>query len=382
MINDQFLELLRAGLWGRNADPELFRQDNVDWHAIRAMAELQTVSGLVWDGVLALPKELRPSKNFFLEWYARIMLIEKRNHDLNRLLPELYKKFDKTGITPVLLKGQGVGSFYIHPDLRTPGDIDLYIYDYDSYDKAWDILSPLGGSPRKMSKMRSQNAIIIQGIIMELHSKAILFHSPGKNRLWGRFENETLKEKTLEVMKIEDVSVFLPPPDYNLVYMFAHAFKHIRTSGIGLRQICDIARYIHVKYRDFDVDLIEKWLNKIGLKRSAEAITYIMVSKLGLSPQESIINIDNAADDAAVLWRDILTSGNFGRGNRKSRGKSSKNSAVIKGRRFKNKIKRSYYFMRLAPVESLFYPISSLWLFLRIKIDELTSPRRRNRQSD
>lgn len=30
----QFLELLRAGLWGVAADPENFKPDSVDWKAV------------------------------------------------------------------------------------------------------------------------------------------------------------------------------------------------------------------------------------------------------------------------------------------------------------------------------------------------------------
>ena len=47
----QFIELLKAGLWGRAADAELFR-DGVDWKAVLRLAKEQTVAVVVADVVL------------------------------------------------------------------------------------------------------------------------------------------------------------------------------------------------------------------------------------------------------------------------------------------------------------------------------------------
>ena len=47
----QFIELLKAGLWGRAADAELFR-DGVDWKAVLRLAKEQSVLALVANAVL------------------------------------------------------------------------------------------------------------------------------------------------------------------------------------------------------------------------------------------------------------------------------------------------------------------------------------------
>ena len=45
----QFLELLRAGLWGVAADPENFEPDGVDWKAVLRVAKEQTMMAVVAD---------------------------------------------------------------------------------------------------------------------------------------------------------------------------------------------------------------------------------------------------------------------------------------------------------------------------------------------
>ena len=47
----QFLELLRAGLWGVAADPENFKPDSVDWKAVLRIAKEQTMVVVVTDGI-------------------------------------------------------------------------------------------------------------------------------------------------------------------------------------------------------------------------------------------------------------------------------------------------------------------------------------------
>ena len=47
----QFLELLRAGLWGVAADPEIFKSDSVDWKAVLRVAKEQTMMAVVADGI-------------------------------------------------------------------------------------------------------------------------------------------------------------------------------------------------------------------------------------------------------------------------------------------------------------------------------------------
>ena len=61
----QFLELLRAGLWGKPANAELFKE--TDWKAVVRIAVAQTVQGIIADGIETLPKELWPPKELTMK---------------------------------------------------------------------------------------------------------------------------------------------------------------------------------------------------------------------------------------------------------------------------------------------------------------------------
>ena len=47
----QFLELLRAGLWGVAPESDNFKPDSIDWQAVLRIAKEQTMVVVVTDGI-------------------------------------------------------------------------------------------------------------------------------------------------------------------------------------------------------------------------------------------------------------------------------------------------------------------------------------------
>ena len=75
----QFLELLTSGLWGRPADTALFK-GNVDWQSIYRIAVEQAVQVVVADGIETLPKEFWPPKEVLMKF----MIHQKKNMNLQK----------------------------------------------------------------------------------------------------------------------------------------------------------------------------------------------------------------------------------------------------------------------------------------------------------
>lgn len=104
----QFLALLRSGLWGVSIDVSLF-EENVDWSQIMRLAKEQTVLAVTFDGIEMLPKSCRPSRNLLMSWFGLVSQIEKCNEVLNQRIVEVVGRYNAAGMFPVLLKGQGIG---------------------------------------------------------------------------------------------------------------------------------------------------------------------------------------------------------------------------------------------------------------------------------
>ena len=112
----QFLELLRAGLWGVAADPENFKPDSVDWRAVLRIAKEQTMLAVVADGIETLPKELWPPKEVMMKLAMMRLKTEQTHVLLNSTIAQIVQALDAQGVPSVLLKGQGIAQNYLRPE--------------------------------------------------------------------------------------------------------------------------------------------------------------------------------------------------------------------------------------------------------------------------
>lgn len=105
-----FLELVRAGLWEKEA--RLSQFGRVDYEEVMRLAEEQSVVGLVAAGIdgikklredgFAIPIEIK------LQFIGQSLQIEQRNQAMNRFISELVEKMREKGIYTLLVKGQGI----------------------------------------------------------------------------------------------------------------------------------------------------------------------------------------------------------------------------------------------------------------------------------
>ena len=132
---------MASGLWERPCCSEgdsgiSATKDNVDWDAVFALARNQAISGLLAAGLESLHNAAGSIAEISVEQkkaLARhIASVERLNTRMDGFLEKLYAYLLKEGLTPVLLKGQGLAQCYLKPMQRAMGDIDILL-DGDDY---------------------------------------------------------------------------------------------------------------------------------------------------------------------------------------------------------------------------------------------------------
>ena len=139
-----FFTLLRSGLWGTAPDVSSFQPSEEDWKAVLRNAREQTVIGLVAEGAALCPPGFVPEV-VGLRLLGLCENIRRLNARANSEIASLVPLFEEDGIPLFLLKGQGIACCYLKPELRMPGDIDLFVLPED-YRKSKETLSRLGVS--------------------------------------------------------------------------------------------------------------------------------------------------------------------------------------------------------------------------------------------
>ena len=310
----QFLALLRAGLWGASCETEYFENDDrPDWKGILYLARTQAVLPLVYDGMLTLPERMRLNGPALLKLIAYVDRIEGLNQALDEAAAEISSRLEAEGIRSVLLKGQGLATLYRIPGHRQCGDIDLYVGE-KNYRKAADIIRTWKEVHGEMTETTKHTGFMFGELELELHKTAMELPYKKMNASYRQWENESLGSLSTEIILGEknSLAVKIPPATFNLFYVFYHAFNHFMQCGLGLRQLCDIARMLHEYSHELNLDELKKRLEEFKLDREWQLFLCLAVDFLGLKDEEAPLYNPELKPLSEKLLDTILRDGNFG----------------------------------------------------------------------
>ncbi len=303
-----FFTLLRSGLWEREIDePSDFPLTESEWNTVYQMAIHQTVVGVVYRGILQLPDHLLPPDGVLIRWVAHMDAIERRNRRMNAVVNELCGVFSDKGIRAVLQKGQGIASLYVSPLMRECGDIDLYFPSAQERRQADEWVKQQG---IKLNKGADGSVHYEwKGVTVEHHRRLFDLYNPFIQGYLGKLERQYGFDQT-EVPPGSHVSLTVASPQLNLLMLNAHILKHALGLGVGLRQLCDIARAYHAWHDQVNQSELTAMYAKAGIAKWSQLLHRVLVDYLGL-PASCQLDPPRALSPLPLI-RIILQGGNFG----------------------------------------------------------------------
>lgn len=308
--HELFYELLRAGLWEKEA--RLSSHEKIDWHEIYQIAGEQSVLGLVLAGIEH--SNVKPPQELLLQWIGEVQMLEQRNLAMNHFIAELIGKMRKADIYTLLVKGQGVAQCYERPLWRSCGDVDLLL-SADNYEKAKSYLNPLAEHVETENSGMKHLGMTIDDWIVELHGTMHTEILRRGNKGINDVQDDCFYRGNVRSWDNNGTIVFLPSPDNDVILIFTHFLEHFFVEGVGLRQICDWCRLLWT-YRDsLNHGLLESRIRKMGLMTEWKAFASLAVDVLGM-PKEAMPFYDAHFHKRGerVLAR-IMKSGNMGHNN-------------------------------------------------------------------
>lgn len=309
---EQFFALIRSGLWGGKAASSPF-DGGADWEALLRLASMQSLTGIFADGAGTLPRELMPPAETARRLFVTVESIRRANRRLDAVLAELEAGLRREGIEGILLKGQGVARAYLNPERRMCGDIDLYPGKGDAYLRCCAIVRSLGESEGREDESEKHFHFNRRGCSIEIHSHVMLAADPFVNRRLQRWTDEMLDDPSkLRHVEINGVEVNLPPVDFDAVFILQHIANHLLKGGIGLRQLCDWSRYLHVHAAEIDRARLGNNLRTLRLMNCWQLFGWLAVNRLGLPEAEMPFYSPRHEKRALRCLRIILRKGNFG----------------------------------------------------------------------
>ena len=307
-IHIAFFSLLKSGLWEKDMlAPYVFPLSEEEWRDVYNESVRQTVQGIVFKGLSFLPAGQFPPETLFLRWLAQVARIEENNAHTEKEIVSLRKFFARAGIRFVLKKGQSAAVLYGEPHQRVCGDIDLYFTSIVDYRRACHLIRRRGIDIHK--RPDGSQEYVWNGIMVEHHSTLVDLKNPFLYIYLRRLELQKGFD-TVTFAGYEDTPIAVPGRQLNLLMLNAHIMKHAIISGIGLRQLCDLARAYYSYEGRYDTRELRAIYGKARILRWSGMLHSFLTVHLGL--EERYLPYPAATVSTEELFFSVMARGNFG----------------------------------------------------------------------
>lgn len=325
-----------------------FRKDPTprEWQMMFRMAQIQTLLGITWEGILRLPESQRPPLDLLERWERLTNKIAGIYQTHLERVKELEGILSAHGLHGCILKGTGLSALYPVPERRMCGDIDIWLEGTHK-----SILEALG-SDYTLSEILYQEckADIFPDVEVEVHFHPSKMYNPFLNARLQRYLQATSPIRS-------DAALTFPDTRFNAVYCMAHMFHHYLEGGLGLRQMMDYY-YILKVLAPADRQPVMDALRHLGMGKFTAAMMDAVRVSFGLEEEYLLCEPDKKRGEKLML--DALRQGNFGVLDRRNYGAKGETRLA----RFFRKNGRVMSHLSLYPREVIWAPYARIKHFL------------------
>lgn len=319
-MNQLFLELTRVALHKQNSLSHT--PSAKEWEYLYLIANKQALLGVCYYAVQRLIKQeqsVNIPEAVRMQWLGMTVQIQQRNEVLNRRCAELQNMLNDAGFRSCILKGQSIAKLYNlvldfnfnKDDNRDHGNNPKYNLGF--YRQSGDIDVWLEGS--RLQIMDYVNHVAPTDDVRWLHTRLDVFDDaeveihfmpsylecPWHNRALQRFF-ESEKEACFAIDANTD--------RFNQVFILAHAFRHLFSEGVGMRQLMDYYFVLKNSVESIPRKEFSLILSRTGMTRFAKAVMWIMQQVFGL--EREYLLCEPSEKYGRLLLDEVMLSGNFG----------------------------------------------------------------------
>lgn len=350
---DLFFNILKSALWGLDDRLDASSLSRNDVIAALSIAKSQTVLGMVANEVMktgSLSSLLSDKDKAGLKHFVMSNLATGQM--LNNALVNIVQELRKHDVDTVLLKGQGIAKYYPLPELRQCGDIDIYV-GQEKFEKACEVIGTMSSPEDHQGDIPSLKHFHtrIGSAFIEIHRYTDVYWPRRYDRVYQKISDAGM-HSDLVPLDFAGVPVMSPSVDFNVFFIFNHFWHHFIADGVGLRQMCDWVRLLHVNHGKINLDYLSDVLCKMKLMKEWQVFGYIAVNTLGLPAEEMPFYDPKYKKAAEKVLELIMLEGNFGKENMKGY-KRPKGYVAGKWYSFKKRFGRNLRVLSIFPMESL-----------------------------
>lgn len=298
-MNQEYIDFIKYSFYPEATLPD--SAHGIDWADFLNFCNKQGVIGLVFGGMKRSGIKV-PQKELF-EWLSFAESIKQQNTIVNKRILQLKKFFSDKGYRSIILKGQANGTMYPNPELRSPGDIDIWVEGED-VNIIKLVLKECPGADYSFHHVKMP---VFKDVSVEVH------YSPVHLTNWYR--DKKLQRYIGEIKK-DLFAAGILSYEFNLIYQMLHMYHHFFDSRNNFKQFIDyyfllkkcqsdaVGYLCHTK----NTEITER-LRDFGVLKYARGVLWIMTDVLGLEKECLYTEPDKKM--GSVILSEALLFGTF-----------------------------------------------------------------------
>ena len=245
--------------------------------------------GVLQEGTgLGIPRALK------IRWELSVRHIGEIHRRQRLVLKELAEVFAREGIRVMLLKGLGLAEMYPRPEHRESGDLDIYLFG--DFEKGNKVIGDLGIEVEYDGTKHSK--FNYKGIPVENHKNFLNVTTTRVDKDLERELMRMLQEQKCGSLDLGGITVDVPPPDFQMIFLTRHAITHFLASGLVLRHLYDFGIFYSAHAQEVDLDRIEKIFKRASQHKLYRAFLDVLQIYLGMPARK--MKAGSSKDDKAL----------------------------------------------------------------------------------
>lgn len=297
----EYKHFIQYSLYENAGLPEDF--DKIDWTEFQKFCHRQSIMGVVFDGLERANKKI-PQQVLF-EWISTVQSIKNQNVIVNKDLLAVTNLFQKKGYRSVILKGQANGLMYPSPELRSPGDIDIWV-DAPQMDIVKMVLNQY---PEAHYSIHHIKLPIFNDVSVEVHYRPIYLTNWFTDRRLQRYVDKVQESQFTNKVAIEGGEIGALTNEFNAVYQILHMFAHFFSTRNNLKQLIDYYYLLKRGLTDVEKERCETLMRELKVLKYAKGVMWIMAEELGLHKDFLIVEPDKKV--GRLIWNETLKYGTY-----------------------------------------------------------------------
>lgn len=257
------------------------------WQEVYLMGKEQGVTGLLFDKVKTLPKEVAPPKEVVMQWMSHAMSIERQTKALFEKSAEVAQLMAQEGLQTMVLKGLALCGYYPNSWHREYGDLDCYLYECKEGRVVWDGCYERGNLVSEKHGLAVERGfykhshIKYKGMEVENHQFALPIKDGEEVRALERELRRCVATPEC-LTPIGQTQLYKPSADFTALFLTAHGLSHFLFESIKLRHVLDWAFFVKAEHQNIDWENFWEWCERMKYTRFVMCLNHICVHYLGI----------------------------------------------------------------------------------------------------